>query len=473
MAARLRKWPPDLATPDSALGQLQRGHGAVARRVLEGEVPDGVEMVVGCIRSDPRWDRQLDARADYYGVLTLSLGLEADVLADIVAAEEGQRLDIDAGASLALGVLSARARNDDDAIDWARAYVATGRYWDQVVDDLVYGRLGQEPLADWRRHVDGVAEIIKERWPDPAELRRELSDNTAADPRRTPWREWGTEDPAISAALRPVERSPQSEPRPRERIRGRPTHELLALHDMGYLRVVAQKLATRTNARDVDAMRVVAADPSTPMHAAAVSALAAQQHVDVLPAVATLTESTPPGPARALLFRAFADLPYEATRALALDWLRGTDSARRGAAARALEKHAIDEDVPLVRELLTIELDAGLDGNQYRVCSYAGALGRHPRLGPYRELDRAFREMPYSYGRHFVVDALATTDRAFGTRMAVDCLWDAEEPIRAMAAKVVDREVHGVSARLADLASDPAEGDDVRTAARDVQRGTD
>lgn len=413
--------------PTVPLASFSAGQGAIARRVLEGGVPDAREMVVACISADPRWDRQLDSRADYYGVLTLSLGVEAGALADIVAAEEAEPVDVDPGASLALGVLCARAaRNDGAALSWARAYVATGRYWDQVVDDLVYGRLGQEPLADWRRRVDGVAAIIKERWPEPAQLTEALGDYARTDARRTPWREWAAVDPAISAALRAEERSGQAEPPPRERIRGRPTHELLALEDMDYLRVVAQKLATRTNARDIDAMRTMATDPSAPMHTAAVSALAAQQHIEVLPAVTALTASTRPRAAHALLSRAFVALPYEATRAVALEWLRGTDSSRRRAAARALEKYAIADDVPLVRQLLTTELDAGLDGDQYRVCSYAGALSRQPSLGPYPELDRAFREMPYSYGRHFVVDALATTDPAFRTRIAVDCLWDAE-----------------------------------------------
>jgi hypothetical protein len=99
------------------------------------------------------------------------------------------------------------------------------------------------------------------------------------------------------------------------------------------------------------------------------------------------------------------------------------------------------------------------------VCSYADALGRHPALGPYPELDRAFLEMPYSYGRHFIVDALGVTDFRFSSTRAVDCLWDAEPLIRATAATVVDVGSPEATARLRALAADPAEEHAVRSAA--------
>jgi hypothetical protein len=109
--------------------------------------------------------------------------------------------------------------------------------------------------------------------------------------------------------------------------------------------------------------------------------------------------------------------------------------------------------------------DAGLDGAQYVVCSYAEGLGRHPALGPYSELDRAFLEMPYSYGRHYVVDALSVTDPRFSGTRAVDCLWDAEPLIRVAAASAVDLGSPEATARLRALAADPAEEATVRSAA--------
>jgi hypothetical protein len=462
-----RSWPPELASPQSPLGQLQRGHGAIARTILSGVVPGATEMVFGCIGVDPRWDRQLDARADYYAQLMPAVGIGIDEVVELVAIDEAEAFEVDPGACLALDVLlRCAARDHTDALSATRGYVARGRYWSRAVDALVYGPSWTEPRSEWRERVQGIHETIKSRWSAPDALIEAFRDDCHVDMRRTPWREWAGEDPELGEALEKAPPSSQSQPRPRERIRGRSTDQLLALTDPGYLRVVAQKLAKRNGRRDIEAMLRVAHDPAAPMHAAAVSALAAQQDVEVLPAVLALTEATRPLAVRALLFRAFGALPYQATHDTAVQWLSGSDMSRRRAAASAMGTHAIPADIPLLRQLLTSELDAGVSGEQYLVCSYADALGRHPALGPYPELDRAFLEMPYSYGRHYVVDALSVSDPRFSGTRAVDCLWDAEPLIRAAAASAADVESPEATARLGALATDPAEEPIVRSAAR-------
>ena len=208
-----------------------------------------------------------------------------------------------------------------------------------------------------------------------------------------------------------------------------------------------------------------AEDPSRAMHAAAVSALATQQHTEVLPAVLRLSEETGRGITRALLYRAFVALPYTATRATATEWLTEGDRTRRGAAANAMGAHAIDEDVRLIVAELSRELDKGLSGDQYVVCSLAEALGRHPEYGPYAELDRAFSDMPYSFGRGYVVDAIAATDPQFPDNLAIDCLWDCEPAVRATGARHVNREKHIAAAQLQQMRTDPLEDKEPREAA--------
>jgi hypothetical protein len=373
--------------------------------------------------------------------------------------------------ALALDVLlGCAARDYPHALDATRDYIADGRYWSQAVVALVDDRSTTEPRSDWRERVQGVPGVLKSRWPSFDSLVQAFRDDWDFDARRTPWREWADEDPELAAALREARPPRQPQPSARERIRGLATEDLLALAGSGNLRDFAQILVKRTTQRDVAAIRAVASDPSVPMHAAAVSALAAKQDVDVLPAILALTEETRPRAVHALLFRALGALPYEATRGTVLEWLQGNDSSRRAAAASAMAKHVITDDVPLLRELLGVELDAGAKGEQYLVCSYAEGLGRQPALGPYPELDRAFIEMPYSYGRRFVVDALVATDPTFPAVRAVHCLWDAEPAIRATAAKVVDVRNQEAASRLQVLTADPAEEPDVRCAADRVNR---
>ena len=422
-----RDWPPDLAAPGSLLGQLQRGLGSAAVRVLGGDVADAAPMVLGCIAADPRWDRQLDSRRDYYAWLVPVAGVEIDALVELVRADEAEAGDVDRGSALALDVLLRLAvHGSAPALAASHDYVARGRYWVEAVHHLA-----SEGVA-----VDGLDEVICRRWPTVEALGEEIAGHGLARRRIPPWDEWAERQPLIAAALDFEHERIETYVAPvRERIRGRPTEELLAIDDVGYLSQVGQKLVRRTTEADLRAMLATVQDRAAPMRPAAARALAIRGRVEALPAALELDESTRPRIARAMLTQAFEALPYEHTRDVALEWLTGPDGARRRAAGLALAAHANAEDVPRVRALLQAELDAELEGDQYRVCDLATALGRHPDLGPFAELQRAYREMPYSFGRRFVVEAIAATDPAFPHTLAAECARDAEPDVRAIAGR--------------------------------------
>ena len=59
--------------------------------------------------------------------------------------------------------------------------------------------------------------------------------------------------------------------------------------------------------------------------------------------------------------------------------------------------------------------------------------------------------IPYSYGRKWVVAALAATDPAVPRGVAVECLWDCEPEIRELAAGIADRRQPSAARRLAEL----------------------
>ncbi len=54
-------------------------------------VPAAAEMVLKCIRAEPRWDSQLDSRADYYAQLMPTVGISIDKIVDLVAARLTRR----------------------------------------------------------------------------------------------------------------------------------------------------------------------------------------------------------------------------------------------------------------------------------------------------------------------------------------------------------------------------------------------
>lgn len=158
-------------------------------------------------------------------------------------------------------------------------------------------------------------------------------------------------------------------------------------------------------------------------------------------------------------------LPYTATRETVASWLSTGDAKRRSLAAYVLAKRAIAEDTDQLVAELDAEVDAGVEGDQYVICSLAEALSRNPEHGPYGELRRALNEMPYSYGRHFVVDAIAASDPAFSSDLAIDCLWDAEPMVRAVGAGHASRTDPASIGRLDEIRADDNEEPAVRSAA--------
>ncbi len=458
-------WPPRLEAPETLLGRLQRGLGSAAREVLDGEAPDARELVRSCLEADPRWDSELDDRADYYPVLGMSAGVDAAVI-EVLASDDPPGDGPDHGPSWALNILARMAaRGNAEAIGALRRYFATGRYWDWVIPWLMPDGWPTGPARGWPECVDGLAQVLCERYSTVASMIEALNSSSAMNLEDAPWPEWGAAYPLISAALASAAERHQLPAAPNDRYADESTSALLAVKTPELSRRVAKWLSLRTSRDDVRLMLRATEDPSLTMHAAAVNALAVQQHTEVLPAVLELSDQTGRGMTRALLFRAFAALPYTATRATATEWLTGSDRTRRSAAASAMAEHAIADDVRLITAELSRELHRGLGGDQYVVCSLAEALKRHPAHGPYRELDRAFRAMPYSFGRGRVVEAVAATDPDFADELAIDSLWDCESTVRATGARHARRENPVAAARLRQIRSDPLEDRDVRAAA--------
>ena len=85
--------------------------------------------------------------------------------------------------------------------------------------------------------------------------------------------------------------------------------------------------------------------------------------------------------------------------------------------------------------------------------------------GPFVELQQAYDQIPYSYGRRYIVAALAASDPTFDGDVAVECLWDCEAETRGLACAHVDRRVRLAAQRLEELAADEAQAAAVRAAA--------
>ncbi len=457
-------WPPGLSASTTLLGQLERGLGSGVRRALElGDV--AVELLLRCLAVDPRWDREIDSRELYYADLALSLGVDVGAIEALLGAHDSgiEADDLDR-EPLSLRVLGTMAsRGDAAAIAALRRAAVASRYWLDAIDLLVYDN-HDEPAADWSTRVEGLAEALCTRFPAAAQLKHAIDQSGSLESDRLPWAAWLETFPTIRDAVGHGE--PPGEQRWGISVpiyTDVKTADLLSDGKRRPRDLVVRALCRRTSSDDVATMLEAAADPMAPMSGVAALALARQGNLAVLPFVLELPNRLTQTSHPLSLRRAFFALPFTQTRATVYEWLEGDyDGSVRSAAAHVLSEHAGVNDVDFCRSVLDRELDAGLNGDQYIVSGLAEAIGRHDRGLAYPELTRAFQEMPYSFGRHFVVDAIAVTDPDFPSGLAIDCLWDCESSIRATGIQHVDVTCPGVSERLHQLARDPLDEPEVR-----------
>ena len=463
---------PNLADAADPLGKLQRGLGSGYLWALDADRAVSHALLVHCVFNDPRWDRQLDDRDDYYATLALDVGLDLEPLESWLrgSAEEDSETAHDILAML--GRMAVRGHAEARRV--LRDYVAYGAAWGRALEGLVGGDAGTSG-PPWPEVVAGLDAVLLERFDTQDALDEALA---GIDPRERPWSLWSVESPEIARALAfdhgdddsarartpPVKRAW----RPRERqVKPREmyTVELLAIPESSRWAQIAEELASRTTPYDIELLVAAANAPDLPMRRAAIVALGLQGRREVLEIAEQNTSQAERGKLQGAIALALEAMPLSQTRALAHDWLGSDDWARRRKAAGMLAAWAEDEDLAPARVALARELDRGLDGDVYVVCSLAEALGRCAVHGPFEELSRAYEEIPYSYGRRYVVAALVAADPTFGGDVAVECLWDCEREVRQLAAERVDRRVRLAAQRLAELAADPAQAASVRRAA--------
>jgi hypothetical protein len=455
---------PTLADAADPLGKLQRGLGSGYLWALDADRAVAQALLVHCVFNDPRWDRQLDDRDDYHATLALDIGLD---LAPLEAWLRGSGEEDGETAHDVLAVLGRMAiRGHAEARRVLREYVAYGAAWARALEGLVGD--GARAGPPWPEVVAGLDRVLLERFATPGALAEALA---GVDPRERPWTLWSVENPPIAQALAleqgnapPAKRAW----RPRERQAKAPdmsTAELLAIAEGSRWTQIAAELVTRTGAEDVELIVAAANDLELPMRRAAILALGHQGRREVLAIAEENTHQAERGKLQGAIALALEAMPLSQTRALAHDWLTAPDWARRRKAAGMLAAWAEDEDLAPARDALARELDRGLDGDVYVVCSLAEALGRCAVHGPFEELSRAYEQIPYSYGRRYVVSALAAADPTFAGDVAVECLWDCERETRRAAAAHVDRRIRLAAQRLDELAHDEAQAASVRRTA--------
>jgi hypothetical protein len=308
--------------------------------------------------------------------------------------------------SLVIPVLARIATAGDEvALATLRDYIAEGEERNLTLWSLCDASGGLELVA-------GLDEGVLARFPTDDALAAALHEQQA-HAAIAPWDSW-IEHPRIARAFAPAPaKAPKLRGPRRKPLREMTTQELLAQSDRVNHRIVRQ-LVERG---DIDTI-IAAAREWNPLAVRAIGQLGRPELLELL-------EPPPDQPilVRNVVRHALRELPYELTRPLAHERL----ASDRRSAAEIFAEHAGPDDAPALRQALSIELALDAEADQYVICSLAQALTRANRPAP--ELLDAYSEPNYSFGRRFVVEAIAATDPAFDAMLAFECRFDCEPTI--------------------------------------------
>lgn len=174
------------AAPHTLPGQLQRGRGLGARRVLTHA--SAAEFVYACVITDHRWDRQTEQRDSYLARLIHRRGLS---LAPIERHLFGSGSTDDAEEiELALHVLALLPFTGRfDAVPILRRYATEGRHWSSAVDAIEWTGVRKVPEVWAGLDADVVAAH------DDTELAAHVYGGWE------PWRSWAQTQPRIRRIL--------------------------------------------------------------------------------------------------------------------------------------------------------------------------------------------------------------------------------------------------------------------------------
>lgn len=337
------------ASPDSLLGTLQRGRGTGYREALT--TPGAESLVLRCVTHDPRWDRQVDERGDYYARLVVELGIPVHAIPFDLE-------DPELTFGLTFDVLVALSRSGSTV---AAATLHT--YVTQVEEPewWVIGHLWREagPLA--RR---GLLELVLDRIDDQG-LAGAVTLHEDG-----PWCAW-SDHPRVAAAL--------ATPEPQRPRSGCPD------------------VSDRTNPE----LRALADAPSSRLRTAAFRELGRRSDV-VLLDLAERSDLRNSAGVTASLAGPLKDLGAAAlTRARA--WVGCDDEWLRGLGREIIAAHGSPDDAP---EVLAWFDEAAAEGAWCVTESLADGLARLDHQPAAPAIARAWESTPHSLARRCYLPAL-------------------------------------------------------------------
>lgn len=326
--------------------------------------------------------------------------------------------------------------------------------------------------------VDDASSIIDRRFPGDDELADELSPmGPLYTPQREPWRSLRLVNPRVDRVLREYEARTELGQQRQEQMR---THFaslsipdlLTAVVDRPTERAATLVIEQGITPADLDLLLRIAQEGNRWQRFVALRGLACFAHPAALQFLRAFFQ-LPPSDALWHLYgaaiHAITALPAALTLDLARAWFDAADDSLHHVALQILRVHATVADVPRIRNALlpSLQRDTPNTNECYMQCDMLEILARFPAAGPFPEAEIIYHEAGYSLARLYAVQALAAVDQEqFADSLVLECLWDCEDETRRFACEKVSPALAGALARLQVLASDPYEGEQIRSTAK-------
>jgi hypothetical protein len=477
--------PKCLADPDTLLGMLERGRGAGYLLAVETTPVTVWPLLIECITNDPRLDRQVEYRADYYASLILETKMDIALLRDHLKQKDGPN-DLFFNVKLTIETLNSLVvYHHAKALNILQDYISYGSHWHYVIISLW--------SSDVDGVIDGVDRILYDRLSTDQTFREDFQSNVIEDwqayyerdenaryglllPMCEPWKTMCRRNARLAALF--------DQFCPSDTIHSPTRKKDTAIADLMQLSIselftimdrpdrpifykVSKALEQSVSLVDEDLLLKNLSDENEYKAMLALKGLGILGTPRAFEAVKSIIEFTeePHSRVRARAFDAIAQMPSSLSLEIGRNWFHQDKWHFQVAGGRILENHATPEDIPLLIDVL--KTPKTLQCEDFRLSSALEAFWHLDSIGHIPEIENVFTAVPHSYHRWRAAYAMATTaPNVFQTNYAYECLWDCHWHTRICGCENVSLSQPGVLAKLNEILEDPNENDEVREAAK-------
>lgn len=451
--------------PETLKGKLQRGHGRGYLEALQTPRETLAPILIDCICNDARWDRQVEFREEYYAALAADTQIDIGPLDAVLKAHNSAEHEED--TELVFSTLAQLAiKNHTQAIAILREYVWYGYNWGEAIYSLAE--------TNNERNLEGLDAIICGRYSNDNELWKKIEPYIGVE----------SIDKFLARSnlrLQNLLNHPQAEACRTEalRWRSRPKldytgHSIEELFDICDLRNIAQLSRsligrlTDTNLPLLHLMVIDGEDAQKMMALRCLGSVGTKHSFEYLKEfLERMTMEWPKEPDiqyRNLCAAALHNIdcaPPEICLEMGRQWFGSDQYPICVAGQHILEKYAILDDIPMLRQAIMESLEE--EDKTYKLCSAVDALKKFPNIGMFPEVERTYNEAIYSHARARSAEAMAiNAPIEFAEKYAYECLYDCDGSAKLAGISSASTADPGVYQRLKALSDDPCETEDVR-----------